>query len=159
MQDDKHHLASDDARFIYKVFIEILSFKCLFSACCSFPDSWLWWLPQDTDSSNTILKRTGPSLSIVNPLDVLRQRLQLETARRRQYENEQRIRENELLLRNLGKRRTWHPFLDGTPDEDWKRIATQREIEDMGGKSSYLDARFYNHKTCPSFTNGSKTKK
>ncbi|XP_054707153.1 uncharacterized protein LOC129216955 [Uloborus diversus] len=52
------------------------------------------------------VKREGHSLSIVNPLDVLRQRLMLEMARRRMKVNQEQIRENELLLKNLGKRAT-----------------------------------------------------
>ncbi|KAG8185630.1 hypothetical protein JTE90_026090 [Oedothorax gibbosus] len=49
-------------------------------------------------------KRDSHSLSIVNPLDVLRQRLMLEMARRRMKENQEQIRENAVILKNLGKR-------------------------------------------------------
>lgn len=37
-------------------------------------------------------KRTKPSLSIVNPLDVLRQRIMLEMARRQMRENTKQVR-------------------------------------------------------------------
>lgn len=40
----------------------------------------------------TEMKRTKPSLSIVNPLDVLRQRLLLEIARRQMRENSKQVR-------------------------------------------------------------------
>ncbi|XP_046393930.1 pupal cuticle protein 36 [Ischnura elegans] len=46
----------------------------------------------------------GPSLSIVNPLDVLRQRLLLEIARRRMRESEDQIQANRELLKSIGKR-------------------------------------------------------
>lgn len=39
------------------------------------------------------LKRTKPSLSIVNPLDVLRQRIILEMARRQMRENTKQVSE------------------------------------------------------------------
>ncbi|XP_054273468.1 diuretic hormone 45 isoform X2 [Macrosteles quadrilineatus] len=54
------------------------------------------------------LKRTGlgggPSLSIVNPLDVLRQRLLLEIARRRMRQSEEKIQANREWLKSIGKR-------------------------------------------------------
>lgn len=54
------------------------------------------------------LKRTGlggsPSLSIVNPLDVLRQRLLLEIARRRMRQSEEKIHSNREWLMSIGKR-------------------------------------------------------
>lgn len=43
------------------------------------------------ESALTGLKRTKPSLSIVNPLDVLRQRLLLEIARRQMRENSKQV--------------------------------------------------------------------
>ncbi|KAG8227637.1 hypothetical protein J437_LFUL008714 [Ladona fulva] len=46
----------------------------------------------------------GPSLSIVNPLDVLRQRLLLEIARRRMRQSEDQILANRELLKSIGKR-------------------------------------------------------
>nr|BAO00945.1 CRF-related diuretic hormone 45 [Nilaparvata lugens] len=51
------------------------------------------------------LKRTnGPSLSIVNPLDVLRQRLLLEIARRRMRQSEDQVIANRQWLKTIGKR-------------------------------------------------------
>ncbi|XP_055308393.1 uncharacterized protein LOC129572442 isoform X2 [Sitodiplosis mosellana] len=49
-------------------------------------------------------KRTKPSLSIVNPLDVLRQRLLLEIARRQMRENSKQVEINRAILKNVGKR-------------------------------------------------------
>ncbi|XP_058840594.1 uncharacterized protein LOC131696080 isoform X1 [Topomyia yanbarensis] len=49
-------------------------------------------------------KRTKPSLSIVNPLDVLRQRIILEMARRQMRENTRQVERNKVLLREIGKR-------------------------------------------------------
>jgi hypothetical protein len=52
------------------------------------------------------MKRTGavPSLSIVNPLDVLRQRLLLEIARRRMRQSQDQIQANREILQTIGKR-------------------------------------------------------
>jgi hypothetical protein len=52
------------------------------------------------------VKRTGgaPSLSIVNPLDVLRQRLLLEIARRRMRQSQDQIQANREILQTIGKR-------------------------------------------------------
>lgn len=56
-------------------------------------------------SNNSHAKRgEGPQLSIVNPLDVLRQRLLLELARRRMKENQDQINENAEILKKIGKR-------------------------------------------------------
>ncbi|CAG2117088.1 unnamed protein product, partial [Medioppia subpectinata] len=46
----------------------------------------------------------GPQLSIVNPLDVLRQRLLLELARRKMKENQDQIQANAEILKKIGKR-------------------------------------------------------
>ncbi|GFR31901.1 CRF domain-containing protein [Trichonephila clavata] len=43
-------------------------------------------------------RRKGPTLSVVNPLEVLRQRLMLDMARRRIHENQQQIVANAQLL-------------------------------------------------------------
>jgi hypothetical protein len=56
---------------------------------------WVWPL---------IKRGEGPQLSVVSPLDVLRQQLIYELARRRIKENREQIEENEQILRNLGKR-------------------------------------------------------
>ncbi|CAH0387298.1 unnamed protein product [Bemisia tabaci] len=50
------------------------------------------------------LTGNGPSLSIVNPLEVLRQRLLLEIARRRMRQSEDQIQANRELLKTIGKR-------------------------------------------------------
>ncbi|XP_075235908.1 corticotropin-releasing diuretic hormone 44 isoform X2 [Lycorma delicatula] len=56
-------------------------------------------------SAKRLQKRTsGPSLSIVNPLDVLRQRLLLEIARRRMRQSEDQIIANREWLKTIGKR-------------------------------------------------------
>lgn len=60
---------------------------------------------EDNDLANLPKdKRESHSLSIVNPLDVLRQRLMLEMARRKMQENQERIRANDVILKSLGKR-------------------------------------------------------
>lgn len=46
----------------------------------------------------------GPQLSVVSPLDVLRQQLLYELARRRSKELQEKIQVNEQLLKSLGKR-------------------------------------------------------
>lgn len=56
--------------------------------------------------SPPIKRRKGPTLSVVNPLEILRQRLMLDLARRRIHENQQQIVANAQLLENIGKRST-----------------------------------------------------
>lgn len=46
----------------------------------------------------------GPSLSIINPLDVLRQRLLLEMARRQMRESQKQVAENRKFMKTIGKR-------------------------------------------------------
>lgn len=48
--------------------------------------------------------RSRPSLSIVNSLDVLRQKLMYEVARRHVDENQKVLSQNHQILKNLGKR-------------------------------------------------------
>lgn len=48
--------------------------------------------------------RGRPSLSIVNSLDVLRQKLMYEVARRHVDENQKVLSQNHQILKNLGKR-------------------------------------------------------
>lgn len=48
--------------------------------------------------------RSRPSLSIVNSLDVLRQKLMYEVARRHVDENQKVLSQNHEILKNLGKR-------------------------------------------------------
>ncbi|XP_055611590.1 uncharacterized protein LOC129758154 [Uranotaenia lowii] len=59
--------------------------------------------PQDNSLLGPV-KRTKPSLSIVNPLDVLRQRIILEMARRQMRENTRQVERNRDILREIGKR-------------------------------------------------------
>lgn len=60
-------------------------------------------LGSNVQASGAFTKRgEGPQLSIVNPLDVLRQRLLLEMARRRLKENQHQIQANERFLESLG---------------------------------------------------------
>ncbi|XP_072935444.1 diuretic hormone 45 isoform X1 [Epargyreus clarus] len=56
-------------------------------------------------------KRKMPSLSINNPMEVLRQRLLLEVARKQMREaNQRQAVANRLFLQNVGKRGIWtHP--------------------------------------------------
>ncbi|XP_067014533.1 diuretic hormone 44 [Anabrus simplex] len=62
-------------------------------------------LESDNDQASRRVKRTGSqSLSIVAPLDVLRQRLLLELNRRRMRQSEGQIEANRKLLTSIGKR-------------------------------------------------------
>ncbi|XP_050089610.1 uncharacterized protein LOC126573484 isoform X2 [Anopheles aquasalis] len=88
------------------------------------------------DNSYLSLKRTKPSLSIVNPLDVLRQRIILEMARRQMRENTRQVELNKALLREIGKRSS--NFYDGSqlasydPDRAYydHKVYNQREALD-----------------------------
>ncbi|CAH1402485.1 unnamed protein product [Nezara viridula] len=51
-------------------------------------------------------KRTGPSLSVANPIEVLRNRLLLEIARRRLQKQGGQAEQNREFLKNIGKRHT-----------------------------------------------------
>ncbi|KAL4132085.1 hypothetical protein QTP88_009300 [Uroleucon formosanum] len=55
--------------------------------------------------------RSRPSLSIVNSLDVLRQKLMYEVARRHVDENQKVLSQNHQILKNLGKRSLF-PFIE-----------------------------------------------
>ncbi|XP_023159776.1 uncharacterized protein LOC111592017 isoform X2 [Drosophila hydei] len=59
---------------------------------------------QAVQDEYSLAKRNKPSLSIVNPLDVLRQRLLLEIARRQMKENTRQVELNRAILKNVGKR-------------------------------------------------------
>ncbi|XP_017005160.2 uncharacterized protein Dh44 [Drosophila takahashii] len=59
---------------------------------------------RNTQDDFLLAKRNKPSLSIVNPLDVLRQRLLLEIARRQMKENSRQVELNRAILKNVGKR-------------------------------------------------------
>ena len=54
--------------------------------------------------SEKIKRGEGPQLSVVSPLEVLRQQLVYELARRRIKENREKIQINEQLLKTIGKR-------------------------------------------------------
>lgn len=84
------------------------------------------------ENSLLSLKRTKPSLSIVNPLDVLRQRIILEMARRQMRENTRQVELNKALLREIGKRSS--NFYDRLEDPlDY----------------AYYDRKPYNHRVAP----------
>lgn len=56
-------------------------------------------------STNMMMKRgEGPQLSVVSPLDVLRQQLIYEMARRRMKERQDQIKANDEFIKNMGKR-------------------------------------------------------
>ncbi|XP_011303876.1 uncharacterized protein Dh44 [Fopius arisanus] len=57
----------------------------------------------NTDSSNVRRKKIS-SLSITNPMDVLRQRFILELARRRQMQQQEQAKANREILNDIGKR-------------------------------------------------------
>ncbi|GIY29846.1 CRF domain-containing protein [Caerostris darwini] len=83
----------------------------------------------DDDEGMTKNKRESHSLSIVNPLDVLRQRLMLEMARRRMKENQDQIRENAILLKNLGKRSSFSNMDNkGTKQDYIRRIQVRQTL-------------------------------
>ncbi|XP_045542399.1 diuretic hormone 45 isoform X1 [Papilio machaon] len=77
---------------------------------------WLYLLadmPKDSQRSEWLEgrsrpKRKMPSLSINNPMEVLRQRLLLEVARKQMREaNQRQAVVNRLFLQNVGKRAFW----------------------------------------------------
>ncbi|XP_052889648.1 uncharacterized protein LOC128297968 [Anopheles moucheti] len=84
------------------------------------------------ENSLLSLKRTKPSLSIVNPLDVLRQRIILEMARRQMRENTRQVELNKALLREIGKRSS--NLYDGS---------------EYPLDSTYYDRKFYNQHAAP----------
>ncbi|XP_049534283.1 uncharacterized protein LOC125950382 [Anopheles darlingi] len=84
------------------------------------------------DNSYLSLKRTKPSLSIVNPLDVLRQRIILEMARRQMRENTRQVELNKALLREIGKRSS--NFYDGS------------QMASYDPDRAYYDRKLYNQR-------------
>ncbi|XP_037964157.2 diuretic hormone 45 isoform X1 [Plutella xylostella] len=79
---------------------------------------WLYLLAdlpresQSARSSERRWKRKMPSLSINNPMEVLRQRLMLEVARKQMREASQRQAvANRLFLQNVGKRGFWENYM------------------------------------------------
>ena len=73
-------------------------------------------------------KRIG-SLSIVNSVDVLRQRVLLELARRKAMEDQRQISENRRILDSVGKR------AEHAPARDYQRRSSydDEDEEDGGG--------------------------
>ncbi|KAL1450247.1 hypothetical protein WDU94_002685 [Cyamophila willieti] len=108
----------------------------------------------------------GPSLSIVNPLDVLRQRLMLEIARRRQEKSQNQIDKNREILSNLGKRnyfqsqksrgerrsgeggewelRNWQPSVFEPVSSSFSRWSSRSLAEFPHSETHDLDHRTYN---------------
>jgi len=83
---------------------------------------------------------TGPSLSIVNPLDVLRQRLLLEIARRRMRQSQDQIQANREILQTIGKREVHQSQLrnieqDDNNDDDDDDVNSEFAISSTEGKS------------------------
>jgi hypothetical protein len=81
---------------------------------------------------------TGPSLSIVNPLDVLRQRLLLEIARRRMRQSQDQIQANREILQTIGKREVNQSELRNTEpddDNDGDDVDSEFVISSTDGKS------------------------
>lgn len=89
--------------------------------------------PQD-NSLVAPAKRTKPSLSIVNPLDVLRQRIILEMARRQMRENTRQVERNKAILREIGKRSHAAQFRSSDDDDD---------TVELGGPALMLDRMYY----------------
>ncbi|XP_070172402.1 diuretic hormone 44 [Polyergus mexicanus] len=90
-------------------------------------------LGNELGSDVTRAKRIG-SLSIVNNLDVLRQRVLLELARRKQEQDLRQIQENRRVLENIGKR--------SVPESDAGRIARSgklRNDRDRPAMSNRID--------------------
>ncbi|KFM70959.1 Diuretic hormone 45, partial [Stegodyphus mimosarum] len=73
------------------------------SSAASFNEVSLVDIPM-SHMSPLVKRRKGPTLSVVNPLEILRQRLMLDLAQRRIHENQQQIVANAQLLENIGKR-------------------------------------------------------
>ncbi|KAH8295335.1 hypothetical protein KR018_010066, partial [Drosophila ironensis] len=84
-----------------------------------------------------LAKRNKPSLSIVNPLDVLRQRLLLEIARRQMKENSRQVELNRAILKNVGKRM----LVRGAPKVTARRYRErEREPEELLQLQDELEA-------------------
>uniref|UniRef100_A0A1A9WJF1 Corticotropin-releasing factor domain-containing protein n=1 Tax=Glossina brevipalpis TaxID=37001 RepID=A0A1A9WJF1_9MUSC len=81
---------------------------------------------------NFVTKRNKPSLSIVNPLDVLRQRLLLEIARRQMKENTRQVELNRAILKNVGKR------MFTTPPASYSWLNVMQPVELYKQQSSFF---------------------
>ena len=86
----------------------------------------------------------GPQLSVVSPLDVLRQKLLLEMTRRKLKESMNQVEENAELLKNLGKR-SLPDYLDWNESklEDKFRWLTQPLHRQLSSSSSSLSLPVY----------------
>lgn len=91
--------------------------------------------PQD-NSLVAPAKRTKPSLSIVNPLDVLRQRIILEMARRQMRENTRQVERNKAILREIGKRSHAAALARSSTDVDDDSV-------ELGSPALMLDRMYY----------------
>ncbi|XP_034488183.1 uncharacterized protein LOC117792236 [Drosophila innubila] len=80
----------------------------------------------------SFVKRNKPSLSIVNPLDVLRQRLLLEIARRQMKENTRQVELNRAILKNVGKRVFLQP-------STWANSRYRQQQEEERPSSRFFD--------------------
>ena len=90
-----------------------------------------------SSSSSSLTKRgEGPQLSVVSPLDVLRQQLMYELARRRIKENRDQIRVNEQFLKNLGKR---------SADPTEEDLMTQSHGDQQLNPQSLSDYLYYDY--------------
>ncbi|EDW59457.1 uncharacterized protein Dh44 [Drosophila virilis] len=87
---------------------------------------------QAVQAEYSLVKRNKPSLSIVNPLDVLRQRLLLEIARRQMKENTRQVELNRAILKNVGKRVFLEPATWGNSryqqQQQQQQLERQREL-------------------------------
>ena len=98
------------------------------------------------DSSGILAKRgEGPQLSIVNPLDVLRQRLLLELARRRMKENQDQIQANAEILKKIGRRKRSIRSSETIPQQT-VLSAQELTITENTSKSRYLSDRETNYR-------------
>ncbi|EDW14091.1 uncharacterized protein LOC6572523 [Drosophila mojavensis] len=95
---------------------------------------------QAVQDEYSLAKRNKPSLSIVNPLDVLRQRLLLEIARRQMKENTRQVELNRAILKNVGKRvflepAPWgsmrHKLLQQQQQQQQVQLEREREREQL----------------------------
>ena len=99
------------------------------------------------DSSGILAKRgEGPQLSIVNPLDVLRQRLLLELARRRMKENHDQIQANAEILKKIGRRKRSIRSSETIPQQAVRHSAQELIITENRVKSRYLSDRGINYR-------------
>lgn len=107
-------------------------------------------------SSGILAKRgEGPQLSIVNPLDVLRQRLLLELARRRMKENQDQIQANAEILKKIGRRRRKRSIRSSEtiPQQTVRHSAKELIIKKSTKNNRYLSDRGVNYRFLNTNTN------